>query len=85
MLMLAGIGPQEELARHGIPMVVSSPGVGRNMQDRYEYGVVGETPTPFSISKACTFGYTQPDPCLQQWLNNKTPVCCWTRASLMLG
>jgi len=33
LLMVSGVGPREELARHGIPQVVDSPGVGENLQD----------------------------------------------------
>lgn len=33
LLMLSGIGPASELARHGIEVRVDSPGVGRNLQD----------------------------------------------------
>ena len=40
LLMLSGIGPAEELRRHGIPVRVDLPGVGKNLQDRYEIGVV---------------------------------------------
>lgn len=40
LLMLSGIGPPEILAQHGIPLRVALPGVGRNLQDRYEIGVV---------------------------------------------
>ena len=40
LLMLSGIGPGAELARHGIPLDVDLPGVGTNLQDRYEVGVV---------------------------------------------
>ena len=40
LLMLSGIGPRAELERHGIPVRVDLPGVGRNLQDRYEVGVV---------------------------------------------
>jgi choline dehydrogenase len=40
LLMLSGIGPSAELARHGIPLRVELPGVGRNLQDRYEVAVV---------------------------------------------
>lgn len=40
MLMLSGIGPSEELKRHGIEVRVDLPGVGKNLQDRYEVGVV---------------------------------------------
>jgi choline dehydrogenase-like flavoprotein len=38
--MLSGIGPRQELARHGIAVRVDLPGVGTNLQDRYEIGVV---------------------------------------------
>ncbi len=40
ILMLSGIGPAEELRAHGIPVQVDLPGVGRNLQDRYEVAVV---------------------------------------------
>jgi choline dehydrogenase len=40
LLMLSGIGPKEELEQHRIPVRVDLPGVGTNMQDRYEVGVV---------------------------------------------
>ncbi|WP_238147010.1 GMC family oxidoreductase [Rhizorhabdus dicambivorans] len=33
LLMLSGIGPAAELARHGIEVLVDLPGVGQNMQD----------------------------------------------------
>eukprot|EP00899_Mesostigma_viride_P025389 jgi/Mesvir1/6034/Mv00775-RA.2 len=33
LLMLSGIGPRGELARHGVKVIVDSPGVGENLQD----------------------------------------------------
>ncbi|MFN3722510.1 MAG: choline dehydrogenase [Paracoccaceae bacterium] len=36
LLMLSGIGPAAELARHGIPVVADRPGVGANLQDHLE-------------------------------------------------
>jgi choline dehydrogenase len=39
LLMLSGIGPREELERHGIAVRIDLPGVGKNLQDRYEIGV----------------------------------------------
>ncbi|XP_074593151.1 L-sorbose 1-dehydrogenase-like [Brevipalpus obovatus] len=33
ILMLSGIGPKQELKKHGIPILVESPGVGQNLQD----------------------------------------------------
>ena len=38
--MLSGIGPADVLRRHGIEPRVPLPGVGTNLQDRYEVGVV---------------------------------------------
>ena len=40
LLMLSGIGPRDVLERFGIPLRIELPGVGRNLQDRYEVGVV---------------------------------------------
>jgi len=40
LLMLSGIGRRAGLERHGIDVRVELPGVGRNLQDRYEVCVV---------------------------------------------
>lgn len=40
LLMLSGIGPRETLTKFGIPVLVDLVGVGKNLQDRYEVGVV---------------------------------------------
>jgi choline dehydrogenase-like flavoprotein len=40
ILMLSGIGPREVLEHHQIPVRVELAGVGKNLQDRYEVGVV---------------------------------------------
>ena len=40
LLMLSGIGPKKALEAHNIPVRVDLPGVGQNLQDRYEVGVV---------------------------------------------
>jgi choline dehydrogenase len=37
LLMLSGIGPAQELRRHGIPVLHAAPGVGRNLQDHIDY------------------------------------------------
>lgn len=47
LLMLSGIGPEDELARHGIAAKVALPGVGRNLQDHYECPVVATTKGSF--------------------------------------
>jgi len=70
LLKLSGIGPKSELQSFNIPVLVDLPGVGTNLQDRYETGLVGKTPTDFVITSKCTFLTSSPDPCLQQWQNN---------------
>jgi choline dehydrogenase len=37
LLKLSGIGPRQELSRHGIPLVHELPGVGENLQDHLEF------------------------------------------------
>ena len=37
MLLLSGIGPRDELARHKIDVVHELPGVGQNLQDHLDY------------------------------------------------
>ncbi|KAH8805186.1 putative choline dehydrogenase [Xylogone sp. PMI_703] len=68
LLKLSGIGPAAELQKFNIPVVLDLPGVGTNLQDRYENTVVGKTPTDFFITSKCTFMRTLPDPCLDQWI-----------------
>jgi choline dehydrogenase len=55
LLKLSGIGPPAELARHGIDVKVPLPGVGRNLQDRYEIGVVHQASKDFVLSKDLRF------------------------------
>ncbi|QFT55047.1 GMC family oxidoreductase [Microbulbifer sp. THAF38] len=72
LLKLSGIGPSQELLQHGIDQVVDLPGVGENLQDRYEVGVVSEMAEDLALLKDCTWG-EQGDPCLNRyrygWLN----------------
>lgn len=71
LLMLSGIGPADELARHGIPVRVELPGVGRNLQDRYEVCVVSEMKRDFELLRDCTFEPPgpgeEPDPGYREW------------------
>ena len=45
LLMLSGIGPAEQLRKHGIPVVVDLPGVGQNLQDHVQVPFVFRTKT----------------------------------------
>ncbi|OLN93073.1 Oxygen-dependent choline dehydrogenase 6 [Colletotrichum chlorophyti] len=68
LLKLSGVGPKAELSSFGIPVIVDLPGVGTNLQDRYETTVIGETPTDFQIIEDCTFNRPgSADPCLKKW------------------
>lgn len=42
LLLLSGIGPADELEKHGIPVVHDLPGVGQNLHDHYGTDVVYE-------------------------------------------
>ncbi|MGB0909490.1 MAG: GMC family oxidoreductase [Nitrospirales bacterium] len=72
MLMLSGVGPRTELDKHGIPVTVDLPGVGKNLQDRYEVGVVSEMQDDFSILQDATFAppgpNNEPDPMMKDWM-----------------
>jgi choline dehydrogenase len=66
LLKLSGIGPRAELEALGIEVVIDLPGVGENLQDRYEVPIISEVSSDFSSVKKCTFG-APGDPCLAQW------------------
>ncbi|KAI1868017.1 uncharacterized protein JN550_006505 [Neoarthrinium moseri] len=69
LLKLSGVGPRAELESFDIPVVKDLPGVGGNMQDRYEFGVVGQANSQFALLKECTF-LQGDDPCYDNWINN---------------
>ena len=75
LLKLSGIGPVEELQSKGIPVRVPLPGVGENLQDRYEVGVVTEMKQDFSLLHEGAFRPPEPgdppDPLLEQWRHGK--------------
>jgi choline dehydrogenase len=77
LLMLSGIGPREELERPAlnVPVLVDLPGVGKNLQDRYEVSVVTEVARPFLATMACTFdpSGSASDPCANQLMSGSGP------------
>ena len=73
LLMLSGIGPRSVLQRHGIPVCVDLPGVGRNLQDRYEVGVVNRMAfDSWTALEGATF--TTADPQYREWARKRTGV-----------
>jgi choline dehydrogenase len=72
ILMLSGIGPRGELERHGIQVRVDLAGVGKNLQDRYEVGVVNRMNfDEWHIFKNAKFG--PGDPQFEEWESKKGP------------
>ncbi len=75
LLMLSGIGPKEQLEKFNIPVRVPLPGVGRNLQDRYEVCVVSEMQADFPTLLEGNFKVPEPsdppDPSMAQWLESK--------------
>ncbi len=65
LLLLSGIGPPEALRRWNIPLRSALAGVGQNLQDRYELGVVTEMPQAWDAYAGATFG--PGDPQYAQW------------------
>ncbi|KAJ4318176.1 hypothetical protein N0V94_004542 [Neodidymelliopsis sp. IMI 364377] len=66
ILKLSGIGHKDELEKFGIEVVKHLPGVGTNLQDRYEIPVIGQAPTKLALLEDCTF-LEGSDPCLEKW------------------
>jgi choline dehydrogenase len=73
LLMLSGIGPRETLDRFGIPVRVPLEGVGRNLQDRYEIGVVNRMNfKAWAAYKGAKFNTQDPQYC--KWQNGKAGI-----------
>jgi choline dehydrogenase len=60
LLKLSGVGPREELEQHGIPVTVELPGVGENLQDRYEVGAIYRMRGEFPLLQDATFAPPEP-------------------------
>jgi choline dehydrogenase len=75
LLKLSGIGPREELERLGIRCRVDLPGVGENLQDRYEVGVVSRMARKFTLLEGLTFRSPEAgqagDPAYRDWLDGR--------------
>jgi choline dehydrogenase len=68
LLMLSGIGPKAELERHGIPVHIALPGVGKNLQDRYEVGIVYKLKENLAtLEKAKFEADPEKDPIYKEW------------------
>jgi choline dehydrogenase-like flavoprotein len=77
--MLSGIGPAEHLREHEIKVLADLPGVGRNLQDRYEVSVVykkidpkTKAPRPWKILEGAKF--STDDPQFMRWVCRRKGV-----------
>ncbi|XP_078468274.1 choline dehydrogenase, mitochondrial isoform X3 [Lampetra planeri] len=73
LLLLSGIGPEKELKRLGIPVLVNSPGVGLNLQDHLEVYVQRRCLQPVTL-----YGLLRPHRTISaglQWLLRFTGPC----------
>jgi choline dehydrogenase-like flavoprotein len=80
LLMLSGIGPAAHLAEHGIPVRVDLPGVGTNLQDRYEVGVQSRLAKPWESLKDVK--YEANDPVGLQWESKRSGIYISNGAAL---
>jgi choline dehydrogenase-like flavoprotein len=85
LLKLSGVGPRAELAQWGINVVADLPGVGENLQDRYEVGIVSRYKRDFRVLDNATFTLPDlnvPDPAFEQW---KTGQGLYTTNGSIIG
>jgi choline dehydrogenase-like flavoprotein len=70
LLMLSGIGPRNVLEPLGIPLKVELPGVGKNLQDRYEVGVVNRMSFErWNVLEGVTFSHG--DQAYREWADKR--------------
>ncbi len=80
LLMLSGIGPREVLKHHGLSVRVDLPGVGRNLQDRYEVAVVNRMAQDWSVLAGAKF--ERGDPVWRAWNGDRSGMYVSNGAAL---
>jgi len=80
LLMLSGIGPADHLRAHGIAVKVDLPGVGRNLQDRYEVAVTHRMRQNWQILEGARF--ERGDPLWQLWQQSQSGMYASSGAAL---
>jgi choline dehydrogenase len=73
LLKLSGIGHAGEIAKLGIRPMIELHGVGENMQDRYELGVLSRLKSNLTILAQCNPSNPPADPCLAQLFSGQGP------------
>jgi choline dehydrogenase-like flavoprotein len=81
--MLSGIGPRAELERHGIAVRIDLPGVGRNLQDRYEVSVVNRMAFDhWGVLAGARFA--PDDPLYREWAAQRTGMYATNGAAMTM-
>ena len=80
LLMLSGIGPRAELEGQKIKVRVELPGVGQNLQDRYEVGIVSRLKDEWEVLKGANF--STDDRQGREWSETRTGVYTTNGAAL---
>jgi choline dehydrogenase-like flavoprotein len=74
LLMLSGIGDPDVLQAAKIETLVPLPGVGRNLQDRYEVGVVNQMKKNWDMLDGATFTASAGDRHYTDWRDRREGV-----------
>lgn len=82
LLMLSGIGPLAELSAKGIPLKVDLPGVGRNLQDRYEVAITHRMRRPWPVLDGARF--ERGDPLWERWNASRAGMYASSGAAIAL-
>jgi choline dehydrogenase len=72
LLMNSGIGPAQHLREFGIPTIVDRQGVGGNLQDRYEIGVIDQLDHEFSLLDGYAFDAGPDDKGFYTWTHGRS-------------
>lgn len=91
LLMLSGVGDPDHLASFKIPVRAALPEVGRNLQDRYEIGVVHKMARPWRSLEGARFSTS--DALYREWsrsrsgmyISNGTAIAALRRSSFAIG
>ena len=82
LLMLSGIGPVAELRVHDVPLRYDLPGVGRNLQDRYEVAVTHRMRRSWPVLEGARF--ERDDPLWQRWSTSRAGMYASSGAAIAM-
>jgi len=82
LLMLSGIGPAAHLGELGIDVRVDLPGVGANLQDRYEVALTHRMRHPWRVLEGATFA--RDDPLWRRWNASRAGMYASNGAAIAL-